>query len=149
MSCPDIGRQISGKKICKRMTRERRTVLRYSISFKQKVVREIEEEGLSLSEAGRRYGIKGNATIRQWLVKFGKNHLLNKIVRIEMKGEKDQLKELEVEINRLKLALADATMEKHALETLITMVNEHYQTDVKKNLGQQRSAELKKKRDGR
>lgn len=135
-------------KICKDMTRERRTVLRYSISFKQKVVREIEEEGLSLSEAGRRYGIKGNATIRQWLVKFGKNHLLNKIVRIEMKGEKDRVKELESEIKRLKLALADTAMENHALERLITIVNEHYQTDVKKNLGQRPSAALKKKSGG-
>ena len=43
---------------------------------------------------------------------------------------------MEAEIKKLKIALADATMEKHALETLIEIVNEHYQTDVKKNLGQ-------------
>ena len=54
-----------------------------------------------------------------------------------MKGEKDRIKELESEVKKLKIALADSTMEKHALETLIKIVNEHYQTDVKKNLGQQ------------
>lgn len=128
------------------MTKEPRTITRYSISFKQKVVKEI-EEGLSISEAARRYEIKGGSTIQKWLVKFGKNHLLSKIVRVEMKGEKDRVKELEAEVKRLKIALADATMEKYALETLVDIVDEHYQTDVKKNLGQQLSKEVAKKKN--
>ena len=131
------------------MTRQQRVIMRYSISFKQKIVREIEEEGLTVSEAASRYGIKGGSTIQQWIKQFGKNHLLNKIVRVEMKGEKDRVKELEAEIKKLKIALADATMEKHVLETLIEVVNEHYGTDVKKNLGQLSSAEAVKKKDTR
>lgn len=119
------------------MAKEQRTTLRYSISFKQKVVKEIEEEGLTFLEAGRRYGIKGGQTLQNWVVAFGKNHLLNKIVRVEMKGEKDQVKVLEAEIKKLKIALADAVLAKDALETLIEMVDNHYQTDVKKNLSQQ------------
>ena len=119
------------------MAKQQKTTIRYSISFKQKVVKEIEEEGLNLSAAARRYGIKGGQTIHNWIKKFGKNHLLNKIVRVEMKGEKDLLKEQDAEIKKLKIALADATLEKHALETLIEIVNEHYHTDVKKNFGQQ------------
>lgn len=121
------------------MTKQQKTITRYSISFKQKVVREIEEEGLGIGEASRRYGIKGGSTIHNWLIKFGKNHLISKVVRVEMKGEKDRVKELETEIKMLKIALADTTMEKHALETLVNIVDEHYQTDVKKNLGQQLS----------
>jgi transposase-like protein len=113
------------------------------------VVKEIEEEGLSLSQAARRYGIKGGSTIQRWLKTFGKNHLLNKIVRVEMKGEKDRVRELEAEIKKLKIALADATLEKRTLETLLAVVNEHYQTDVKKNLGQQSSKEAKKKKETR
>lgn len=129
------------------MTKQPKTITRYSISFKQKVVREIEEEGLGLMEASRRYGIKGGSTVHKWLIKFGKNHLLNKIVRVEMKGEKDRVKELEAEIKKLKIALADATMEKYALETLVNIVDEHYQTDIKKNLGQQRSKGVAKKKN--
>jgi transposase len=132
------------------MTRQQKVTTRYSISFKLKVVKEIEEEGLGMSAAARRYGIKGGSTIQNWVKQLGKNHLLNKIVRVEMKGEKDRTKELENEIKRLKMALADATMEKHALETLIEIVDEHYQTDVKKNLGHQPSREsVKKKKDVR
>jgi hypothetical protein len=64
-----------------------------------------------------------------------------------MKGEKDRVKELEAEVKKLKIALADATMEKYALETLVNIVNEHYETDVKKNLGQQLSKEVVKKKN--
>lgn len=131
------------------MTRQSKVSIRYSISFRRQVVKEIEEEGLSLSQAARRYGIKGGSTIQRWLKTFGKNHLLNKIVRVEMKGEKDRVRELEAEIKKLKIALADATLEKRTLETLLAVVNEHYQTDVKKNLGQQSSKEAKKKKETR
>ena len=129
------------------MAKQQRTTVRYSISFKQKVVKEIEEGGLTFAEAQRRYGIKGMQTIQKWAITFGKNHLINKIVRVEMKGEKDRVKELEAEIKKLKIALADATLEKDALETLIEIVNQHYDIDVKKNLGQQPSQEQKKKKD--
>ena len=131
------------------MLKQGRQIKRYSISFKQKVVKEIEEEGLGVRQAAMRYGIKGGDTIQKWLKQFGKNHLLNKIVRIEMQGEKDRVKELEAEIKRLKIALADSTMEKHVLETLIDIVNKHYQTDVKKNLGQQPSREAARKKGTR
>ena len=127
------------------MTKQQKTIIRYSISFKQKVVKEIEEEGLTISQAARRYGITGGSTIQKWLLKFGKNHLLSKIVRVEMKGEKDRVKELEAENKKLKIALADATMAKYALETLVDIVDEHYQTDVKKNFGPQLSKGVVKK----
>lgn len=113
-------------------------MLRYSISFKQKIVREI-EEGLGLDEARRRYGIKGLSTIQCWVRKFGKDHLLNKIVRIEMKGEKDRIRELEKEVRKLKEALADAYMSKECAEKIIELANKEYQTDLKKNFGQQSS----------
>lgn len=129
------------------MTRSPKEVIRYSISFKQKVVKQIEEEGLSKAAAARLYGIKGGQTIQTWIRQFGKNHLLNKIVRVEMKGEKDKVKQLEDEIKKLKIALADSTMHNHLLETLIDVANEHYQTDIKKNLGQPPSKKPTSKTD--
>jgi hypothetical protein len=53
-----------------------------------------------------------------------------------MRSEDDKLKQLEAENRRLKIALADATLANDVLETLIDVVNEQYQTDVKKNFGQ-------------
>lgn len=114
------------------MTTHQRTTIRYSTSFKQKVVQEIETEGLSINQARTRYGIKGGNTIALWIRNFGRNHLLNKVVIIQTMDEKNRLKELEKQIRELKIALADQHLKNTALETLIQTVNEHYQTDVKK-----------------
>ena len=54
-----------------------------------------------------------------------------------MRSEDDQLKQLKAENRRLKIALADATLAKDALSTLIDIVDEHYQTEVKKIFGRQ------------
>jgi hypothetical protein len=62
-----------------------------------------------------------------------------------MRSEEDKMKQLELENCRLKLALADVTLVKDVLETLIDVVNEHYQTDVKKNFGQQLLEDVLKK----
>ncbi len=67
------------------MNKEQGITIRYSISFKQKVVREFEEEGISLIQLSRRYGIKGGNTVKNWVIRYGNNNLLNKIVRVEMK----------------------------------------------------------------
>ena len=117
-------------------TKEQRKVIRYSISFKQMVVREVEEGG-GLEFIRRKYDIGGYGTISSWIRKFGKDHLLNKIVRIETMNEKDRLKKLEQENNQLKLALANAYMAKDCLEGVIQMANEEYKTDLKKNFGTQ------------
>lgn len=101
---------------------------------------------MTFSKARRRYGISGGATLQKWVISFGKNHLLNKIVRIEMKGEKDRVKALEAEVKKLKIALADAVLAKAALESLVTVVNTHYATDVKKNLGQPPSLTQQRKK---
>ena len=118
------------------MAREQKVSIRYSISFKQKVVREVEEEGIGIMAIRRRYGIKGASTVNRWITQFGKNHLLNKIVRVEMKGEKDRTRELEKEIKKLKEALADAYLAKECAEKIIELANEEYKTDLKKNFGQ-------------
>lgn len=111
-----------------------RTLIRYSISFKQMIVGEI-DRGQSIEYVRKKYDIAGTGTIQRWITRFGKNHLLNKIVRVENSGDKDKQKQLEQEIKRLKLALADAHMGKVLLEGVIEMANEEYKTDLKKNFG--------------
>ena len=115
------------------MEKQPGTSIRYSLDFKCRVVKEIEQEGLTFHEARLRYGIKGGATIQKWIRRFGKFHLLNRVIRIETMEEKDRIKALEEENRKLKLALADTTMEKRFLEVLIKQVDKAYQIDVKKN----------------
>jgi transposase-like protein len=116
------------------MSKVQRTIIRYSNCFKEKVVQEV-SSGSSISEVCRRYGIKNMSVVSKWLKQFGRNELLNTVIRVKMRSEDDKMKHLEAENKRLKIALADATLAKDVLETLIEVVDEHYQTDIKKNFG--------------
>jgi predicted RNase H-like nuclease (RuvC/YqgF family) len=60
---------------------------------------------------------------------------MNKVVRIEMKGERDRIKELEKEKRELETALARSQLKILTLESLIESVEEHYKIDTKKNIG--------------
>jgi len=123
-------------------TIKQRTIIRYSISFKQMLVKEI-EQGSSIELVRKKYDIKGCSTIQQWVSSFGKNHLLNKIVRIETMDERSKMKQLEEDNKKLKMALADAYMAKECLEGVIKLANKEYRTDLKKNFGDQLPNNLK------
>ena len=124
------------------MSKVQKTTYRYSNCFKEKVVQEV-SSGSSISSVCRRYGIKGGATVQSWLRKFGRKELLNTVIRVKMRSEEDRVKQLEDENRRLKIALADATLAQDVLETLVGVVNEHYQTDVKKKFGQKLFVDIK------
>lgn len=114
-------------------------MVRYSNGFKERVVRELEEENLTVSDLKRRYGIKGSVTIQGWIRTFGKHHLQTRIIKIETMDEKDRIKALEQENKALKLKLADSIMEQDILKALIAEANKVYNTDLKKNLGKSSS----------
>lgn len=87
-------------------------VVRYSEAFKLDIVSKLESGELpSIDAAWRRYGIGGHLTVKRWLRKYGKTNLLPKVVRVEMPNEKDKLKDLQQENDRLKKALADSHMD--------------------------------------
>lgn len=125
------------------MTNVEKTTRRYSMSFRLMVVTEL-EKGATIGYLQRKYGINGGETIQNWVRSFGKNHLLNKVVRIETMGEKDRIKELERQLKEAKLALADATMEKRFYEILVEEANKEFKTDLKKNFGKPSSPEQPK-----
>ncbi len=114
---------------------ESRPRKRYSLAFKQKVVSEIESGKFTLSQVRRIYDIGGGNTVYQWLRKLGKGHLIEKIVRIEMKDEKDKLKELQRKNQELESALAQAHLKLLVYESLLESVEAHYQVNVKKTFG--------------
>jgi transposase-like protein len=127
-----------------------RPIKRYSAAFKQKVISEIDSGQLTLAEAKCVYDITGSVTIQKWLRKYGKSHLLPNVIRIAMKDEKDKIKELEREKQKLESALANAHLKIISLEALIESAEEQYGIDFKKNFGHTGSTELspiKKKKD--
>jgi transposase-like protein len=86
-----------------------RCYVRYSEAFKRQVVAELEEGKFSsIGEANRVYGIRGSATLPQWIRKYGSERILPKKVKIETLKERDELKEARKRIRQLETALADA-----------------------------------------
>lgn len=84
-------------------------VVRYSEAFKQQILRELEEGKFgSVVAAARAYGIRGGATIQGWIRRYGRMHLLRKVVRVETPKEVNEAKELRKRVRELEKALADA-----------------------------------------
>ena len=90
----------------------RKTVIRYSEAFKLQVLRELEEGKFPSKEAVRRaYGIHGGGTLFKWIIKYGKENLLDKVVRVETPKEVSELKQLRKRIRDLEKGLADAHLD--------------------------------------
>jgi transposase len=90
----------------------RETVVRYSEAFKRQIVGEIEAGRYkSFQEAREAYGVTGCGTVEGWIKRYGKTHLLCRIVRVEVPEERDQIKELKKRVKELEKALADTKVE--------------------------------------
>ena len=118
-----------------------RLIVRYSQSFKRAVVEEIESGRFSsIQAAGLHHGIRGATTVRDWVRRLGKNHLLAKVVRVEKVGEGDRIKELRLQVERLQKALGQTQAE--------SLLNGEYLKLACERLGEEVEG-FKKKLDGK
>ena len=87
-------------------------VVRYSEAFKMSIVEKV-GRGMyaSISEAQRKNGIRGSATLVKWIKKYGREDILPKRIKVETMNEIDELKVLRKQNKELKAALADAHMD--------------------------------------
>ena len=109
----------------------------YPEDFKIRVVKEVESGLLSKDGAKRKYGIGGKSTVLLWLRKYGREDYpymaIQKKRKIEpLDGKDKRIAELEAKLAQKELAIG-------ALEALIEVANEMYDTDLKKKVGIKRS----------
>ena len=108
-----------------------RTVIRYSMGFKQQVIRQLESGRFgSISEVQEHFGIKSPSTVSYWLRKYGRNHLCAKVVKVEKLNEKDQIRELKKQVRQLKQALGQTQAEKIIGEEFLKIACEELDQDV-------------------
>ncbi len=118
-----------------------RIIRRYSQAFKQQVVLEMESGRFgSVLEARLHHGITGATTVRDWVRRFGKGHLLTKVVRVEQIGEADQMMALRREVSRLEKALGQTQAQ--------SLLNAEYLKLACERMGEEVEA-FKKKSDGK
>ena len=88
------------------------SVIRYSEAFKLQVIRELEAGRFtSIREASRAYGIKGAETVVKWVRRYGKNHLLGKVIVVMKANEQTEVQALRKQVRELKAALVDAHLD--------------------------------------
>jgi len=124
---------------------EKKTVNRYSVAFKMKVVEEVENGLISARGAQKLYGIVGNGTIANWVERYGMNKRLERTVYIMTHDEENELIRLRKENKRLQQALDDSQLKSIALESMIDVAEETYHVEIKKNLSSKVLEELRKK----
>jgi len=110
----------------------KKQVLRYSESFKQRVVSEIEKGSLTIKESRIKYDIRGGSTIQNWIRKFGKNHLLCRVVKIQTPQEVDSEKLLKQRVAELEKALAQTQLAFLKSESYLKVACEHLGMEVDK-----------------
>lgn len=84
------------------------------------VVRELEEDDLPFQQVGRKYGIKGGATVQNWVRKYG-NGSRGKVIHVQRPEEIDEKKQLKERVRQLERALGDANIDA-ALERAYTRI---------------------------
>jgi len=120
---------------------QERITRRYSACFKRQVVEELESGRFdSFQAAGLHHGIKGAETIRLWVRRFGRDHLLAKVVRVEAVGEADQLVALRRQVEQLQKALGQTQAQ--------NLLNAEYLKLACERMGEEVEA-FKKKSDGK
>lgn len=115
-----------------------KTGTQYSEAFKQQVVDAIAKgKYTSVHQAQKACGVGGASTIKRWVIKYGRDDLLPKRIRIETLKETDRLQVANERVKELEAALADAHIDnclEHAfLEIACERIGEDLSDFKKKN----------------
>jgi transposase-like protein len=114
--------------------RERRY---FSEEARKAIVEEI-DNGLSKSEASRKYEVS-LAAIYKWLAKYSKTYVPALVKVVEHASAGNKVKELEAELERVYALLGRQKAENLLLEKILEVADEAQGTDLKKSFDAQRS----------
>ncbi len=106
-------------------------IKRYSLAFKQQVVKEY-EAGASASELRRRYGIGSTHAVVQWVKQHGREGVRHKLMVIQTPQEQERVKELEARVTDLEKLVAQLSLDKFMLETTLEVAEDMLGHEVKK-----------------
>jgi transposase len=112
----------------------------YSMPFKLSVVSEIEQGNLSVTSARKKYGIQGNATVINWLRKYGTFDWENQTPSHMPKSKDQTILELEQRIKVLEKQKAflekqaeQSDMKAAFFDMMVDMAEKEYNISIRKN----------------
>ena len=129
----------------------KRTQRDYSMSFKLRLVDEIERGEISEVEAKKKYGIQSKATIRNWVKNFGNLDRTYELKKRKMKSPEQKLLELEQQIklleqknNSLERDLSDTKKKAAFFDMMIDIAEEELNISIRKKSLSNPSTDSKK-----
>jgi len=120
--------QIKSKKVPQ--LRHRRV---FSEGVRRSIVQDIEQGKCTVSQAAKELAVSNN-TIYQWIYRYSRYLIKNRIMVVEDSSEAYRSQELDKRIKDLEAALGRKQMEIDLLSKIIDLANQEYKTDLKKNL---------------
>ena len=130
----------------------RRSQKDYSMSFKLRVVQEIESGELSIYAARRKYGIQGGNTVTSWLRKYGTFDWENQTPSNMPKTQEQKLLELEEKVKLLEkqkafLKKQVETADRKAIifDMMISLAEKEYNIPIRKKCSPEQSITIEKK----
>jgi transposase-like protein len=105
----------------------------YSEVFKKAVVQEVLSGGLCKDEARRKYGIRGNSAILNWMRKFDDSSTYPMKKKGRTPGR--DITELEAENKRLKEELEHERLRSLSLNVMIDLAEEQFKIPIRKKSG--------------
>lgn len=120
---------------------------RYSKAFRNEVLREVQKENLTVSEASKYYQVSVQ-TIYEWLKKDGLAPPKSEVFYVSLSKKNEILKtveELKKENQELKDALSKLTLKNMCLEELVNAANDDLGIDIKKKFESRQSKKSKTK----
>ncbi len=127
----------------------KRTQRDYSMSFKLSVVRQIERGEMTYIEATKHYGIQGQSTVRNWLLKHSQMDWCTLGTTTRKRNTSDMNKEPltpEQRIKELETQLLAAQQKAQLFETMVEIIRTQYPKSlVKKSSGKQSKPSKPKK----
>ncbi|MBL3658322.1 transposase [Fulvivirga sediminis] len=128
----------------------KRTQKDYSYAFKLAVVEEVERGQIGIGAAQKKYGIQGDATIRNWIRKYGTVDWDNKSHQIMAKSPEQKLLELEQKVRLLEkqkteLEKKASMADKKAIffDMMIDIAEEEFKIPIRKKYSPEQSNDLK------
>lgn len=104
---------------------KKRTQRDYSLSFKLKIVEEVEKGEKTYKEAQREYGIQGRSTVLVWLRKHGRLDWKKESTMKDKSTPRKEIRDLKRQIERLK-------KEKEVLQIAIDIAEEDLKVPIRK-----------------
>jgi transposase-like protein len=85
-----------------------------------------------MNELSQRYGITGKGTVARWVKQYGREGMRVKLMVIQKPEEQEHVKQLEGRIAELEKLVAQLSLDKFMLESVLAVAEEELGHEVKK-----------------